>query len=107
MFLTVTSGLAYDELNEKVELTKKEYLQFVIGAYVWGFNEFDTDINIYPNLIRINIYYDIDRQNVELANSLKKRFELQIPNLIRHIPWAKDYKIDVSVYSEARLKRGY
>jgi hypothetical protein len=74
---------------------------------VWGFNEFDTDINIYPNLIRINIHYDIDRQNVDLADSLKKRFELQIPNLIRHIPWAKDYKIDVSTYSEARLGRGY
>jgi len=107
LFLTVTSGLANEELNEKVQLTKKEYLQFVIGAYVWGFNEFDTDIIIYPKLIRINIYYDIDKQNVELADSLKKRFELHIPNLIRPIPWAKDYKIDVSTYSEARHKRGY
>jgi hypothetical protein len=107
LFLTVILGLANDELKEKVQLTKKEYLQLVIGAYVWGFNEFDTGINIYPNLIRINIYYDIDRQSVELADSLKKRFELQIPNLIQHIPWAKDYKIDVSVYSEARLKSGY
>jgi hypothetical protein len=107
LFLTVTSGLANEELNEKVQLTKKEYLHFVIGAYVWGFNEFDTDIIIYPNLIRINIHYDIDRQNVELADSLKKRFESHIPNLIRRIRWAKDYKIDVSVYSEARLKRGY
>lgn len=107
LFLTATSGLANEELNEKVQLTKKEYLQFVIGAYVWGFNEFDTDIVIYPGLIRINIHYDIDSQNRELAYSLKKRFESHVPNIIRQITWAKDYKIDVSVYSEARLKRGY
>lgn len=62
---------------------------------------------IYPKLIRINIYYDIDRQNRELAYSLKKRFESQIPHKIQHIPWTKDYKIDVSVHGEFRLKRGY
>ena len=56
LFLTVTSGLANDELNEKVELTKKEYLQFVIGSYLWGFSTIDTDINIYPNL---NIWMNI------------------------------------------------
>jgi hypothetical protein len=106
-FLIVTTGFANEELNEKVQLTKKEYLQLIIGAYVWGFNEFDTDIIIYPKLIRINIHYDIDRDNAGLADSLKKRFELHIPNLIQRIPWAKDYQIDVNTYSEARLKRGY
>jgi hypothetical protein len=107
LFLTVTSGLANEELNEKVELTKKEYLQFVIGSYVWGFNEFDTNINIYPNLIKISIYYNIEERNVILRNSLKREFELRIRNLIQHISWAKDYKIDVSVHSKARRNRWY
>ena len=107
LFLTVTFGFTNEELNENVQITKKEYLQFMIGAYVWGFNEFDTDIVIYPKLIRINIYYDIGRQNRELAYSLKKRFESHVPSIIRQITWAKDYKIDVSVHSEARLKRRY
>ena len=107
LFLTVTFGFAKEELNENVQITKKEYLQFLIGAYVCGFNEFDTGIGIYPGLIRINIYYDSDRQNRELAYTLKKRFESNVLNIIRQITWAKDYKIDVSVYSESRLKRGY
>ena len=100
LFLTVTSGLANDELNEKVELTKKEYLQFAIGSYLWGFSAFDKDINIYPNLIRINIYYNVDERNVEVRNALKNIFELKIGNLIQSISWAKDYKIDVSVHSK-------
>jgi hypothetical protein len=44
VFLTVTAGFANDELDEKVELTKKECLQFVIGTYLWGFSSIDTDI---------------------------------------------------------------
>jgi hypothetical protein len=107
LFLLATSGLANEELNEKVEITKKEYLQFVIGSCLWGFSEFGTDIDISPNLIRINIYSDIDKRNVELVDSLKRGFEMRIRNLIKPIAWAKDYKIDVSIRGKAGINRLY
>ena len=107
LFLTVTSGLANDELNEKVELTKKEYLQFVIGSYLWGFSTIDTDINIYPNLIRINIYCGVRENDVIVRDSLKNRFELRIRNLIQPISWAKDYEIDVSAHNKVRSTKNF
>ncbi len=105
VLLTAASGSANEELDEKVELTKKEYLQFVIGSYLWGFNSFGTDIDISPNLIRINIYSDIDKRNVELVDSFKRGFEMRIRNLIKPIAWAKDYKIAVSVHKKAGIYR--
>jgi hypothetical protein len=105
VFLTAASGLANEELDEKVELTKKEYLQFVIGSYLWGYNSFGTDIDISPNLIKINIYSDIDKRNVELVDSLKRGLEMRIRNLIKPIAWARDYKIDVSVHKKAGIYR--
>ena len=107
LFLTVTSGLADEELNDKIELTKKEYLQFVIGSYLWSFNEFGTDITISPNFIRINIYYDIDQRNDELVNSIKRGFESRIRKLIQPISWAGGYKVDVSIQSKAGINRWY
>ena len=56
IFLTATLGLTNEELNETVQITEKDYLQLVIGSYIWGFNEFDTEIVIYLNLLRINIF---------------------------------------------------
>lgn len=106
VFLSAASGLANEELDEKVQLTKKEYLQLKIGSYLWGFKAFDTDINIYPNLIKINIYSsDIEERNLEIRDYFKRGLESRIRNLIQPIAWAKDYKIDVSVHKKAGIYR--
>jgi len=88
-------------------ISRAEYLEWKVGAYVRGFNEFDTSVISLDNTMSIGIYYDITKQDSKRADQLKKRFEFQIRKILDKIEWGKEIKVTVTVYSEDRTGRGY
>tara|TARA_B100000795_G_C22345229_1_gene266567 strand:- start:73 stop:453 length:381 start_codon:yes stop_codon:yes gene_type:complete len=100
--ILLTSSLSY-----AIELTKADYMKFIVSNYVHGFKEFDTSVIAFDDgSVSVGIYYDITSGSVSRANQLSRRFEKQVPALLSRYDWGKDISLIVSVHGEDR-SRGY
>jgi hypothetical protein len=92
---------------EDIVLAKKDYIALIVGNYVHGFKDFDTDVTGFNDSVRVGIYYDLSTQSEVRANQLAKRFRSNIPNKLSTYEWAKGVEVIVNVYSEDLTGRGY
>ena len=87
---------------DQVKIETKDYLAFIVGNYVNGFNEFDTAIVAFEDSVSVSIYYDENSQKRERAKQLAERFRVQIPHFLSRYEWAKNIDLRVTVYSESQ-----
>ena len=100
--ILLTSSLSY-----AIELTKADYIKFIVSNYIHSFKEFDTSVIAFDDgSVSVGIYYDITSGSVSRANRLSRRFEKQVPALLSRYDWGKDISLIVSVHGEDR-SRGY
>lgn len=97
IFLIYSTSIVADQ----VKIETKDYLAFIVGNYVNGFNEFDTTIVAFEKSVSVGIYYDENNQKRERAEKLADRFRKQIPYLINRYEWAKGTNLVVNVYSKS------
>lgn len=102
LLLSFVQFLFAAQSDSTLTLTKNDFLEFKIGSYINGFNEFDHSIIVGDKMVSIGIYFDNAKQNEFKARELKKRFETQIPKILEKYSWTKDYVLLVSVYGEKR-----
>ena len=88
------------EETDTVEINKSDYLMLLIGNYVHQFNIFDMSVHVWGNQIRINIYYDVLKQDRKRAENFKERISGKIPSILSNFDWAKDYTFEILVNSE-------
>jgi len=84
---------------DQVKIETKDYLAFIVGNYVNGFNEFDTTIVALEDSVSVSIYYDVQKEGK--AMQLAARFRKQIPHLIIRYEWAKDTVVIVNAYNKS------
>lgn len=85
----------------QVKIETRDYLAFIVGNYVNGFNEFDTTIVAFEDSVSVGIYYDENNQKRERAKQLAERFREQIPYFLGRYEWARDVVVIVNVYSKS------
>lgn len=94
-------------VSETIEIQRDDYLKFIVGNYVFGFNEFDTSVIADESTVSVGIYYDFSTQSAQRAESLAERIRSQVPAILAGYDWAEDINVTVNVYSEDRTGRGY
>lgn len=99
VFIIYSASIVADQ----VKIDTKDYLAFIVGNYVNGFNEFDTTVVAFEKSVSVGIYYDENSQKRERAEQLAERFRKQIPYLINRYEWAKGTNLIVNVFSELRM----
>lgn len=83
---------------DSVEIQKRFALKMLVASYVNGFKQYDTSVVGYEDSVSVGIYVEREGQTREGAEVLASRFREQIPKLLRLNSWAKDTKVEVTVY---------
>jgi hypothetical protein len=96
--LLVSLSRAGDVLDEKIPITRREFLEFKICSYLSGFKKFDTSLNIVDNTIVIRIYLfpEEDKKYADLLLSQWKRY---VTVMLSHYDWAKRLEIKTELFS--------
>ena len=96
--LIVSFSHGADVLDEKIPITRREFLEFKICSYLSGFKKFDTSFNIVDNTIVIRIYLfpEEDRKYADLLLSQWKRY---VTVMLAHYDWAKRLEIKTELFS--------
>lgn len=84
-------------------MSKREYLELLVGNYVHGFKEFGTAIYILPDpsdVLYVDIYYDVNRQKKLQAMKFQRHLAKELPYVLARYEWAKDIPIEINIFQK-------
>lgn len=88
-------------LSTPYMMSKREYLELLVGNYVHGFKEFGTSIYILPDpddMLYVDIYYDAKTQKKLSAMKFQRHLTKELPYVLARYEWAKDIPVEVNIF---------
>jgi hypothetical protein len=90
-------------LSQDYLMTRRDYLELMVGNYIHGFKRFGTTayiLNDNGDKMFIEIYYNEKTQSKIEALLFKRRLEKEMPYILEKYDWAKGVPFEVNVFAE-------
>jgi len=107
IFTFLLSSNSFSDEPRFVQITENDFLELMIGNYVHGFNEFETQVQVTDKEVIIEVYYDLHTQSKARAISFKKRIKIFIRAMLSSYSWEKRNKVRIEIHGIDRTGYGY
>lgn len=84
-------------------MSKREYLELLVGNYIHGFKEFGTAIYILPDpndVLYVDVYYDEKSQKKLDAMKFQRHLAKELPYVLARYDWAKNIPIEINIFQK-------